>query len=146
MILTLFQNGENGENGLSFGLEIFVIIIIAFIVALILLKVGLVITKAEARTGFRWLLASFGIQVGMFFFVGSPMILLGLSGAFGEQGPEVIFIIIFLVLALFIDLHVLNIVHQLGLKRALLVFGLMAIPFLIVSFAIIFLIVQFTVG
>ena len=124
MILTLFQNGENGENGLSFGLEIFVIIIIAFIVALILLKVGLVITKAEARTGFRWLLASFGIQVGMFFFVGSPMILLGLSGAFGEQGPEVIFIIIFLVLALFIDLHVLNIVHQLGLKRALLVFGL----------------------
>ena len=146
MILTLFQNGENGENGLSFGLEIFVIIIIAFIVALILLKVGLVITKAEARTGFRWLLASFGIQVGMFFFVGSPMILLGISGAFGEQGPEVIFIIIFLVLALFIDLHVLNIVHQLGLKRALLVFGLMAIPFLIVSFAIIFLIVQFTVG
>lgn len=146
MILALFQNGENGENGPSFGPEIFVIIIIAFIVALILLKVGLVITKAEARTGFRWLLASFGIQVGMFFFVGSPMILLGISGAFGEQGPEVILIIIFLVLALFIDLHVLNIVHQLGIKRALLVFGLMAIPFLIVSFAIIFLIVQFTVG
>lgn len=143
MILTLFQNGENGP---SLGLEIFVIIIIAFIVGLILLKVGLVITKAEARTGFRWLLASFGIQVGMFFFVGSPMILLGISGAFGEQGPEVILIIIFLVLALFIDLHVLNIVHQLGIKRALLVFGLMAIPFLIVSFAIIFLIVQFTVG
>ena len=104
------------------------------------------VTKAETRTRFKWLLASFGIQVGMFFFVGSPMILLGISGAFGEQGPEVIFIIIFLVLALFIDLHVLNIVHQLGLKRALLVFGLMAIPFLIVSFAIIFLIVQFTVG
>lgn len=143
MILALFQNGENGP---SFGPEIFVIIIIAFIVALILLKVGLVITKAEARTGFRWLLASFGIQVGMFFFVGSPMILLGISGAFGEQGPEVIFIIIFLVLALFIDLHVLNIVHQLGIKRALLVFGLMAIPFLIVSFSIIFLIVQFTAG
>ncbi|MFX0186375.1 MAG: hypothetical protein ACFE8A_01430 [Candidatus Hodarchaeota archaeon] len=143
MILTLFQNGENGP---SLGPEIFVIIIIAFIVGLILLKVGLVITKAEARTGFRWLLASFGIQVGMFFFVGSPMILLGISGAFGEQGPEVILIIIFLVLALFIDLHVLNIVHQLGIKRALLVFGLMAIPFLIVTFSIIFLIVDFTVG
>ncbi len=143
MILTLFQNGENGP---SLSPEIFVIIIIAFIVGLILLKVGLVITKAEARTGFRWLLASFGIQVGMFFFVGSPMILLGISGAFGEQGPEVILIIIFLVLALFIDLHVLNIVHQLGIKRALLVFGLMAIPFLIVTFSIIFLIVEFTVG
>ena len=146
MILILFQNGENGENGPSLSPEIFVIIIIAFIVGLILLKVGLVITKAEARTGFRWLLASFGIQVGMFFFVGSPMILLGISGAFGEQGPEVILIIIFLVLALFIDLHVLNIVHQLGIKRALLVFGLMAIPFLIVTFSIIFLIVEFTVG
>lgn len=142
MILTLFQNGENGQD---FGPGLIVLIIIAFIVGLIMLKIGLVVTKAEARTGFKWLLWSFGLQIGMFFFVASPMILLGISGAFGEQGPEVVLIIIFLVLALFIDIHFLNIIHRLGIKRALLVFGLMAIPFLIVSFSVIALIVQFTI-
>ena len=79
MILTLFQNGENGPD---FGPGLIVLIIIAFIVGLIMLKIGLVVTKAEARTGFKWLLWSFGLQVGMFFFVASPMILLGISGAF----------------------------------------------------------------
>lgn len=138
MILTLLQNGPNWVQG------IIVVMVIAFIVGLILLKIGLVVTKAETRTRFKWLLASFGIQVGMFFFVGSPMILLGISGAFGPGGPAVILIIIFLVLALFIQVHVLNIIHHLGIKRALLVFGLMAIPFLFVSFSIIALLVQFT--
>lgn len=134
----LLQNGPNWVLGIIY------VIIIAFIVGLILLKIGLVIAKAEARTGFKWLLGSFGIQVGMFFFVGSPLILLGISGAFGEQGPEVILIIIFLVLALFIEVNILNIIHRLGIKRALLVFGLMVAPFLIVSFSIIALIVQFS--
>ncbi|MFX1385165.1 MAG: hypothetical protein ACFFBP_22325 [Promethearchaeota archaeon] len=142
MILTLFQNGENGSD---FGPGLIVLIIIAFIIGLIMLKIGLVVTKAEARTRFKWLLGSFGLQVGMFFFVASPLILLGISGAFGEEGPAVILIIIFLVLALFIDIHLLNIIHRLGIKRALLVFGLMAIPFLIVSFSVIALIVQFTI-
>lgn len=146
MILTLLQNGENGQNVPNWVPVIIFIMVIAFIVGLILLKIGLVVTKAETRTRFKWLLASFGIQVGMFFFVGSPMILLGISGAFGEQGPEVILIIIFLVLALFIEVHVLNIIHRLGIKRALLVFGLMAIPFLLVSFSIIALVVQFTIS
>ena len=124
--------------------QIIYVIIIAFIVGLILLKVGLVVSKAETRTGFKWVLGSFGIQVGMFFFVGSPLILLGISGAFGEQGPEIILIIIFLVLALFIEVNILNIIHRLGILRALLVFGLMVAPFLIVSFSIIALIVQFS--
>ena len=135
----LLQNG-----GPYWVIVIIYVIVIAFIVGLILLKIGLIISKAETRTGFKWLLGSFGIQVGMFFFVGSPLILLGISGAFGKQGPEIILIIIFLVLALFIEVNLLNILHRLGLKRALLVFALMVAPFLIVSFSIIALIVQFT--
>ncbi len=134
----LLQNG-----GPYWVIVIIYVIIIAFIVGLILLKIGLVISKAETRTGFKWLLGSFGIQVGMFFFIGLPLIFLGLSGAFGEQGPEIILIIIFLVLVLFMEVNILNILHRLGIKRALLVFGLMVAPFLIVSFSIIALIVQF---
>ncbi len=131
------------NDGLIWVIVIIYVIVIAFIVGLILLKVGLVVSKAETRTGFKWLLGSFGIQVGMFFFVGSPLILLGISGAFGQQGPEIILIIIFLVLALFLEVNLLNILHRLGLKRALLVFALMVAPFLIVSFSIIALIVLF---
>ena len=134
MILTIFQMSPE-----AFA-TIIANIIIFFIVGLIMLKIGLVATKAETRTGYKWLMASFGIQVGMFFFVAFPLIFMGVSGAFGEQGPEIVLIIIFIIIALFMDIHVLNVLHQLGLKRALLVFALMAIPFLIVTFSIIALI------
>jgi len=127
----LFQNGSPLDIGLI------VTIIVAFIFGLIMLKIGLFATKAETRTSFKWLLASFGIQVGMFFFVASPLIIMGVSGAFGRQGPEIVLIIIFLILALFMEINVLNVLHQLGLKRSLLVFALMAIPFLMVTFSII---------
>ena len=136
MIFMLFQNGPQ-----EMGMGLYITIIFAFIIGLIMLKIGLIITKAEARTGFKWLIGSFGIQVGMFFFVASPLILMGVSGAFGEHGPEIVLIIIFLILALFMDVHLLNVLHRVGLKRALLVFGFMAIPFLMVTFSIITLIV-----
>ena len=136
MIFMLFQNGPQ-----EMGMGLYITIIFAFIIGLIMLKIGLIITKAEARTGFKWLIGSFGIQVGMFFFVASPLILMGVSGAFGEHGPEIVLIIIFLILALFMDVHLLNVLHRVGLKRALLIFGFMAIPFLMVTFSIIALIV-----
>ena len=132
MIFMLFQEGP--------PMGVITTIIVAFIIGLIMLKIGLVISKAEVRTSSKWLMISFGIQVGMFFFVASPLILMGVSGAFGERGPEIILIIIFLILALFMDINILNVLHKLGLKRALLVFGLMAIPFLMVTFSIISLI------
>ena len=136
MIFMLFQNGPQ-----EMGMGLYITIIFAFIIGLIMLKIGLIITKAEARTGFKWLIGSFGIQVGIFFFVASPLILMGVSGAFGEHGPEIVLIIIFLILAFFMDVHLLNVLHRVGLKRALLVFGFMAIPFLMVTFSIITLIV-----
>ena len=135
MLLTVFQMEQ-----LTFA-ALITNIIVFFIVGLVMLKIGLVATKAETRTGYKWLMGSFGIQVGMFFFVASPLILMGVSGAFGEGGPEIILIIIFIIIALFMDINVLNVLHKLGLKRALLVFALMAIPFLIVTFSIITLIV-----
>ena len=135
MIFMMFQNGQS-------DMGIYITIAVFFVVGLIMLKIGLLITKAEARTGIRWTLISFGVQVGIFFFVAAPLILMGISGAFGEQGPAVVLIIVFMILALFIDLHVLNVFHKLGIKKALLVFGLMAVPFLIVSFSIINLITR----
>jgi hypothetical protein len=112
-----------------------------FGLALLLLKLGLILTKAEVRTGFKWILVSFGIQVGIFFFVGGPLMLLGFGGMM-EGGPPVILIVIFIIVALFIGVNFLNVMHQLGIKRALIVFLMMVIPFLVVDAILIMLITQ----
>jgi len=114
---------------------------IMFGLALVLLKLGLIVTKAEVRTGFKWVLISFGTQVGIFFFVGGPLMLLGFAGEM-EGGPPVILIIIFIFLALFIGVNLLNVMHQLGMKRALIVFLMMLIPFLVVDVILIMLLVS----
>ncbi|TFG08196.1 MAG: hypothetical protein EU539_03055 [Promethearchaeota archaeon] len=138
MMINMLQNGENG--GIPPQL-LFVFFPAMFGLALILLKAGLALTKAEVRTTFKWVLASFGIQVGVFFFVGSPLMLLGFSGMM-QGGPEFSLIIIFVIVALFLDVNVLNVTHQLGMKRALIVFFMMLIPFLFVVGFLIFLLTQ----
>ncbi len=136
MILTIFQNGNESNEGLFFFFPLM------FVLALILLKIGLVITKAETRTGIKWVLISFGIQVGVFFFVAGPLMLAGLSETDGG-GPPAILIILFVIIALFMDVNVLNITHELGLKRALIVFIFIFIPFAFVVGFIIFIISNF---
>lgn len=136
MILTVFQNGNESNEGLFFLFPIM------FILALVLLKIGLVITKAEVRTEIKWILISFGIQVGVFFFVGGPLMLAGFSETDGG-GPPAILIILFVIIALFMDVNVLNITHELGLKRALIVFIFIFIPFAFVVGFIIFIISNF---
>lgn len=136
MILTVFQNGNEPGEGFFFFFTLM------FIVALVLLKIGLVITKAEVRTGIKWVLISFGIQVGVFFFVAGPLMLAGFSETDGG-GPPAILIILFVIIALFMDVNVLNITHELGLKRALIVFIFIFIPFAFVVGFIIFIISNF---
>jgi hypothetical protein len=140
LIFLLFQQGQN-QNGPFSGEGIFVTLVIMFGLALFLLKLGLYLTKAEVRTGFKWVLVSFGLQVGIFFFVGGPLMLLGFAGMM-EGGPPAMLIIIFIVLALFIGVNFLNVMHQLGIKRALIVFLMIVIPFLVVDVILIMLITQ----
>lgn len=133
----LFQEGSDPFSDET----IFMTLGIMFGLALVLLKLGLIVTKAEVRTGFKWVLASFGTQVGIFFFVGGPLMLLGFAGEM-EGGPPVVLIIIFILLALFIGVNILNVMHQLGMKRALIVFLMMLIPFLVVDVILIMLLVS----
>lgn len=133
----LFQEGSDpfSDEGILMTLGIM------FGLALVLLKLGLIVTKAEVRTGFKWVLISFGTQVGIFFFAGGPLMLLGFAGEM-EGGPPVVLIIIFILLALFIGVNILNVMHQLGMKRALIVFAMMLIPFLVVDVILIMLLVS----
>ncbi len=103
---------------------------------IVALKIGLIITKAQDKRNMKWVLISFAIQVGIFFFIASPLILMGMTGSFQQGGPNPLLVIIFILLALFVDLNILNVLHKLGFKRALIVFGLMMIPF-IITFVII---------
>jgi hypothetical protein len=96
---------------------------------ILLLKLGLMMTKSKKRTRMKWVTGSFAIQFGVVFVVSSPLFLLGIMGAF--QGQPEGFVPIILI-SVFIDLNVINVLHQIGLKRSLVV--------VLLTFAPIFLI------
>ena len=92
---------------------------------ILLLKLGLIMTKAEVRRKFKWVVYSFFIQFGMIFFIGSPLMILGFIGAFRGDPAAIIAVSI---LGLFIDINIINILHKIGLKRALIVGLLIVAP------------------
>ena len=109
--------------------ELFPIIMMAAFAAgdILLLKLSLVITKAQKRTRIKWVAGSFLIQFGIIFIISSPLFLLGSMGVFQDDGPGAIIIPIIILYA-FIDLNVVNILHQIGLKRSLIIVVIVLIP------------------
>ena len=92
---------------------------------ILLLKLGLAITKAQKRTRIKWVAVSFLIQFGVIFFIGSPLFLLGIAGEF-DGNPGIIIAVI--MLCTFIDINVINVIHQIGLKRSLIVVLIIILP------------------
>ncbi len=121
MLLNLLQMG-----GPLDGKTMLLILMAAFAGGdILLLKLGLTITKAQKRTRMKWVAVSFLIQFGVIFIISSPMFLLGFAGAFDGDPGVVIPIII---LCTFIDLNVINVIHQVGLKRSLIVVSIIILP------------------
>jgi hypothetical protein len=85
---------------------------------IILLKLGLIFTKAETKRDMQWVAISFFIQIATIFFISSPLFLMGIIGAF-DEGPPIGAIIPIILLSAFIDLNLINIIHKLGIKRAI---------------------------
>ncbi|MFX1309422.1 MAG: hypothetical protein ACFE8C_06960, partial [Promethearchaeota archaeon] len=97
----------------SFDEIIPIIIAVSLIVGdIFILKIGLAITKAEEKTNFKWVAASFGIQFGLIFFISTPMILGGWTGQYSEGGPHPALIALTVIFSAFIDLNVINIIHK----------------------------------
>lgn len=121
MLLMIFQNGKD------FFKEYMPIIIAGtlMVVTFLILKLGLTIVKAEKRTGIKWVGYSFLIQFGVIFAIGSPLMLLGFAGAY-EGDPLAIIPII--IVASAVDLNIINVIHQVGLKRSLIVLVLILVP------------------
>ncbi|MCK4370915.1 MAG: hypothetical protein KAW03_07590 [Candidatus Lokiarchaeota archaeon] len=97
---------------------IYIIVAVLILGDILLLKIGLAITKAQERKNMKWVAGSFGIQFGIILFISSPLLLYGMIGRFdGNEGviaPVVLF-------SVFIDLNVINIIHKIGLKRSIVV-------------------------
>lgn len=96
---------------------------------ILLLKLGLTITKSQKRTRMKWVAGSFLIQVGVVFVISSPLFLLGIMGAYQGEGGALVPIIIF---SIFVDFNVVNILHQIGLKRSLVIVLLTFAPIFII--------------
>lgn len=125
MLLNLLQMGGALNEDTSL-----LILMAAFAgVDILLLRLGLGITNAKKRTRMKWVALSFLIQFGVIFIISSPMFLLGFSGAF-DGDPGIIIPII--ILCTFIDLNIINVIHQVGLKRSLVVVLIIILPIIFI--------------
>ena len=73
----------------------------------------------------KWVAGSFAIQFGIIFIISSPLFLLGFMGALNGE-PKLDVLIPIVILSLFIDLNVINVLHQVGIKRS---FGILLFTF-----------------
>lgn len=101
-----------------------------------LLKIGLIITKAEVKREWKWVLTSSLIQAGLCFFIMAPIFInmFTFTGEdYGPEGDEMAGLIIgLLALGMFINLQVINAFHQIGMKRALIIFVMEIIPVIVI--------------
>ncbi len=110
--------------------ELFPIIFIVAVAVgdILLLKLGLAITKAKIRTRIKWVAGSFAIQFAIIFIISSPLFLLGAMGAFNDDGGPGGIIIIIIIISAFIDLNIVNVLHQIGLKRSFIIVVMILVP------------------
>ncbi len=125
MIFILMQ-----EGGMDYGLVVPLILapIIFVILEVIVLKIGLKISKAMEKTDFKWILISIGIQTGLVFFVFTPVMFMGISGSFNDQGPDPGIMIPVMITAIIVGVNMINVLHQIGIGKSIFVFILYAIP------------------
>jgi len=95
---------------------------------ILILKLGLTITKAQEKINLKWVAGSFGIQFGLIFFISTPMILGGWTGQYSTGGPPILLIILTVIFCAFIDVNVINILHKVGLLRSFIIVMLVLGP------------------
>lgn len=111
-------------------------------ILLIIIPVALVITDAIvykisfrlikgdiARTSIKWIFISFGLIVGVILIILIPVFLISfdLSSGFINFG----ILIPFILLAGFIDLNMLNMIHKIGLAKSFIMFVLILLPIIL---------------
>lgn len=126
MLLNIFQ--INGGSSTGAIITYSIVAGATFLFMILFFKLGLATVKSKTRKGFKLLAISILIQLFMIALLASPFILMGFAGEFEMEGPSPVLIIFAIVLAIFLDLNIINILHKTGLKKAILCFFLMIIP------------------
>ncbi len=102
----------------------FIIAAIMIFGGIIILKIGLAITKAESKTNFKWVAISYLILYGVTLFVSTPMLLdmflfemecMGDDCYYETDGGLIGLSVIF---STFLVLNLINIIHKPGLARS----------------------------
>ncbi|MBY9017660.1 MAG: hypothetical protein KGD66_02405 [Candidatus Lokiarchaeota archaeon] len=126
MLLNMFQINGGSSTGLIITYSI--VAGATFLFMILFLKLGLASVKSKTKKGFKLLAISILIQLSMIALLASPFILMGFAAGEFDKEPSPVLIIFAIVLAIFMDLNIINILHKTGLKRAILCFFLMIIP------------------
>ena len=92
----------------------------------LILKIGLKITKAEFRTDMKWVAGSFFIQFGVTVFISAPilldMILETIRGtSFDYHGPPPSLMATVIIVSILIVVNFINMIHKPGIKRSFVI-------------------------
>ena len=104
----------------------FILAALLMLGGMLLLKIGLVITRAESNTDMKRVAGSFFLQYGVTLFISLPMLLdMFLSQITSSNddypGPEPGTILMVVIFSVFIVLNITNVIHKTGIKRAVIV-------------------------
>jgi hypothetical protein len=124
MMFQLLQMGNNLK-----GLGPIFLFLGLLVADLVLLKIGLVLTKTKRWKKMKWAVASYFIQFGVVFSIGSPLFLLGIIGAFRGDPAGIIPVVI---ISAFVDVNVVNVIHRIGLRRSLVVVVIILVPMIFI--------------
>lgn len=126
MLLNIFQVTGGSSTGVIITYSI--VAGVSFLFMILFFKLGLATVKSKTKKGFKWLAISIIMQLFIVALLASPFILIGFAGGFDYKGPSPGLIIFAIILAIFLDLNIINVLHKTGLKRAILCFFLMLVP------------------
>ena len=102
----------------------FIIAALLIIGGIIIFKIGLVVTKAESKTDFKWVAGSFLIQYGVTLFISAPMlldmVLASMVGTINNE-PEPGSIAMVVVFSTFIVVNLINMLHKPGIIRSIII-------------------------
>ena len=122
-------------------LQPFIFAILLIISGMIILKIGLAVTKAESNTNFKWIAGSFFIQYGVSLFISAPMLLnmvlaLTTGSSNNYRGPDPGSMAMSITFSILISVNLINMIHKPGIKRSIVIALLIVGPIFYSSYLI----------
>ncbi|KKL83769.1 hypothetical protein LCGC14_1971410 [marine sediment metagenome] len=96
-------------------------------VGVLLLKIGLAITKAESKTNMKWVAGSFFIQYGVTLFIGAPILLemvldpLWRTTNYIPKSNLMIIAPVVILVSFFVTVNLINMLHKPGIVRSVVI-------------------------